>query len=144
MGRAIVFVAVLVGSAFAAPDESVVAKLLPNSDVVTELSIGGGGSVVRRIWDGPGILVIATKHAPTRATLDALRVSYSVDETNRASLQVGEHVAGRLRPLPAGTSVDLTVYLPSRLVPAWQRHRTVEPDPTSAALAAGTIEPHSP
>lgn len=129
MGRAFVVVVVLMLSLGASADEVVVAKVLPHSDAVTRLSIDrGGGSVVRRASGGPGILVIATKRASNRATIDALRVSYSVDEKQHASLQVGENVDGVWRPVPAGAFVDLTVYVPARLLPAWESHPGDEQD----------------
>jgi len=139
MGRVIAFALTLSVGRLAGADESVVAKLVPNSDAVRQLSIDAGGcAVVRRAWDGPGMLIVATKRAPNRAQLDRLRVSYSMDEAKHAYLTVGERAAEILRPLPRGTCVDLTVHVPSRLLPAWERQPRDDVSPLDDRIASST------
>jgi hypothetical protein len=142
MGRVIAFALMLSVGRLAAADESVVAKLIPDSDVVRRLSIDAGGcAVVRRAWDGPGMLIVATKRAPNRAQLDRLRVSYSMDEAKHAYLTVGERAAEILRPLPQRTCVDLAVYVPARLLPAWERDPEDDVAPLDERIANGTGVP---
>ncbi|MCU1281588.1 MAG: hypothetical protein JWM53_5134 [bacterium] len=73
------------------------------------------GNVVRIPWARPYAQIVATKFARDKATLESIRVEV-VGEGRLLAIHVGTMVGGVWSGSLGGSTVDLAIYLPARLM----------------------------